>query len=229
MIQAFVSRPNWNLPVFQKWIDAVYVKLSEVGIGHKTIGVNVQAISCPMDEVIELMNKCDGTIVFGLPQSIMNKGKIKGSDFEGAKWYGTDWNQIEGAISLSLGKPTLIIKWKGMSGGIFDRGSCNAFLHEIESPSLEKINDLLPLLHRFKDKCEDSSNVGKRVSGLSRGNSELVENDGVLWKRRGEGFEKFPRCPECANHPPMMEFPPGSNEMWACPANHTFSYDVAHP
>ena len=58
---------------------------------------------------------------------------------------------------------------------------------------------------------------------------ELVMNDGVMWKRNATGFEARPYCPTCRSHPVMMEFPPHSKQMWACPSDHSFAYDSKPP
>ena len=59
--------------------------------------------------------------------------------------------------------------------------------------------------------------------------TEMVEYSGLLWKRTTTGFEQGLYCPACNNHPLMMGFPPGSADMWACPANHTFDYAIEPP
>jgi len=44
------------------------------------------------------------------------------------------------------------------------------------------------------------------------------EHFGVLWKRMGKGFEPFPYCKQCANHPVMYGQPPFGDEpeLWQC-------------
>jgi hypothetical protein len=74
-------------------------------------------------------------------------------------------------------------------------------------------------------RCEE---LEARLLRLERP-TEMVEYSGLLWKRTTAGFEQRPYCPECNNHPVMMGFPPGSADMWACPANHTFDYAIKPP
>ena len=89
---------------------------------------------------------------------------------------------------------------------------------------------------------EEIASLRAKVSRLETENADLraqlqraqpqsggfVEHDGLLWKRTTSGFERRPYCPRCADRPVMMEFPPGSREMWVCPSNHTFAHD-SHP
>jgi class 3 adenylate cyclase len=56
--------------------------------------------------------------------------------------------------------------------------------------------------------------------------SEFKKYMGLLWKRTATGFEPRPYCPECPSHPVMSGFPPGSEDMWACPSDHTFDYST---
>lgn len=50
--------------------------------------------------------------------------------------------------------------------------------------------------------------------------NQFHEFAGVLWKRDGNGFERAPYCPECANHPVMFGQPPHpliiNPHMWQC-------------
>lgn len=67
----------------------------------------------------------------------------------------------------------------------------------------------------------------KQKQGMTQ--ETFVENDGILWKRANDGFEKRPYCPICPNHPVMMGFPPGGSDLWTCPFNHTFDFHSNPP
>jgi hypothetical protein len=87
-----------------------------------------------------------------------------------------------------------------------------------------------------KENASLKTENARLASDLQKAQSEIqhlkptgmVENDGLLWKRTPSGFDRRPYCPRCDDHPVMMEFPPGSRELWACPSDHTFAYD-SHP
>lgn len=88
-----------------------------------------------------------------------------------------------------------------------------------------------------KENASLKTENARLVSDLQKAQSEiqrlkpagLVENDGLLWKRTPSGFDRRPYCPHCTDHPVMMEFPPGSGEMWTCPSNHTFAFESRPP
>ena len=49
---------------------------------------------------------------------------------------------------------------------------------------------------------------------------EFVENMGTLWRKSKEGgFERFPYCKRCSDHPVMTPF----GDMFICDAGHTIS------
>ena len=76
-------------------------------------------------------------IYFGLTlkQIHVNKGVLK----QGTKYerkiqdldLPTPWNQIEAAIAFALEIPTIIIREEGIEGGIFDIGSSDHYIHQV--------------------------------------------------------------------------------------------------
>jgi hypothetical protein len=55
----------------------------------------------------------------------------------------TPWNQLEAGILFGLGLPLLIIRESGISGGIFDAGVTDVFIHHMPAPgNNEGLNDV---------------------------------------------------------------------------------------
>jgi hypothetical protein len=48
----------------------------------------------------------------------------------------TPWNHIEAGILHGLGLPLLVFAEDGISGGVFDRGVTDVFIHRMPSPSM---------------------------------------------------------------------------------------------
>ncbi len=143
----------------QQHMPLFYDHLSNLGFEPQTIGQNVVPMSSPFDEVVGLMSKCDCTIVLGTPQIIMDSGRIKDSVQSGAVRFSTEWNQIEGAISIMLRKPTLMLLHKGVMGrGIFERGAANVFVHEFYALNPAGIASIVPCLEALRDKVVVSDN-----------------------------------------------------------------------
>jgi hypothetical protein len=132
MKEVFLSRPNWIPNTFEKGINNFYNLLKSIELNPRTIGQSDFPNESPLNEVINLMAKCEGTIVLGIPQIEIDNGNIKGTNINNKIILGTEWNHIEAALAYSIGHPLLIIHHKNVSRGIFDRGTCNSFLYEVD-------------------------------------------------------------------------------------------------
>ena len=132
MKHIFLSRPNWVPDTFQAGVDNFYNLLASYSLTPRTIGVSDYPSEFPLDEVIKLMKQCEGTIILGIPQIEIVSGKIKDIEINIPQQLGTEWNHIEGALAHSLNQPILVIHHLGVGRGIFDRGACNAFLHNVD-------------------------------------------------------------------------------------------------
>lgn len=64
----------------------------------------------------------------------------------------TEWNQIEAAISIMLGKPTLMMLHKGVAArGLFDRGAANVFVHEFHTLNTKWLDEIKPKLIALRE------------------------------------------------------------------------------
>ena len=137
MKEIFVSRPNWIPEKFENGINSFYNLLKANELNPRTIGQSDYPNKSPLDEVIGLLKKCEGTIVLGIPQIEITSGLIKGKKIVSNLQLGTEWNHIEAALSHSLDLPMLIIHHETIERGIFDRGACNSFLHSVNMEKLD--------------------------------------------------------------------------------------------
>jgi len=153
MIKAFLSRPNWVPVHIDNHLNKLYSKMAELGIEAKTIGTNVTSFASPFDEVVSLMNKCQCTIVLGIPQIRVHAGTIKSKEIDSSISLPTEWNHIEAAISIMLHKPTLMMIHKGVSPrGLFERGAANVFVHEFHTMGSKWVEDTIPKLIELKER-----------------------------------------------------------------------------
>lgn len=152
VIDVFLSRPNWVPDHVEKQFSKFYPLLEENGFRPRTIGKDVVPISTPFQHVVNLMNKCQCTIVLGLPQIRVNEGRLKGKEIEKAFSLPTEWNQIEAAISIMLNKPTLMMLHQGVAArGLFDRGSANVFVHEFHTLGHQWLKEIEPKLVALRE------------------------------------------------------------------------------
>jgi hypothetical protein len=82
------------------------------------------------------------------------------------------------------------------------------FLKELIAEKDRRIAELEQENARLKREATRSSVVSPA--------DDLVEHEGLLWKRKPDGsFEETARCPECQR--PMAAFPPGPHsDSWDC-------------
>lgn len=154
MIDLFLSRPRWVKPHIDNHLKKLfYPLLKESGFNPLSIGVNVVPLATPFDDVVDLMKKCQCTIVLGFPQLRVTAGTLKGEDLAKSFSLPSEWNQIEAAISIMLNKPTLMMLPKGVAArGIFERGAANVFVHEFYAAGPRWVEGMVPKLLALRQK-----------------------------------------------------------------------------
>ena len=137
MKNIFLSRPTWIDTKYKQGLDGFTRFLMAHNFTPRTLGTTDYPTNSPLDEVIALMKKCDGAIILGYPQIIVETGVLKNEPIEAPIILGTEWNHIEAALAYSLNIPLLVIHDSAVSRGIFDRGTLNSFLYStnFENPA----------------------------------------------------------------------------------------------
>lgn len=216
MIDVFVSRPNWIPEQFDEGIKCFYVLLKANGLNPRTIGQTDFPSKSPLDEVILLLKKCQGTIVLGIPQIEISSGKIKGKDIDCEIQLGTEWNHIESALSHSLNLPLLIVHHKTIVRGIFDLGASNSFLHKVDM-----MNTVWPLSQGISGALIDWKNELKNPAVQNPSFTGSIVKPSLKW-----GAYKFEGkiglyCPVCYEKEDL--FIPVSrvnSRVYQCPSCH---------
>jgi hypothetical protein len=93
----------------------------------------------PLKEVIQIARRCSGGVVLGFAQFEAEKGVFKPGTEEpkpvqNAR-FATPWNQLEAGILFALKLPVLVFREQGISGGVFDDGVTDVFVHKMPSAS----------------------------------------------------------------------------------------------
>lgn len=152
MIETFVSRPNWAPNAIEHRLEGFYQLLADTGFKANTIGKSQAPLMSPFEDVRRLMKKCKCTIVLGLPQIFMHSGTVKHQPITSNLNLATEWNQIEGTMSLMMNLPTLVLLHKTVAArGIFDRGAANVFVYEFDSLDATWPNSVRPALQALKE------------------------------------------------------------------------------
>lgn len=121
----------------------VYGVLAQVGLQPRTVGSTDRGLFNPLHEVRTLARHCAGGIVLGYHQisarMVLAKARERTTrrivDVEIEEYFApTPWNQLETGILFGLGLPLFVLRQNGITGGIFDEGASDVFVHEMPMP-----------------------------------------------------------------------------------------------
>jgi hypothetical protein len=129
-----------------------YTLLESMGFSPQTVGENVVPMRSPFEEVRDLMQDCQCTIVLGTHQISANDVKIK-SVAQDRINLPTEWNQIEATMSMMLDLPTLVLLHQHIAArGVFERGAANLFVHNFDARERGWAIKLAPALMALKNR-----------------------------------------------------------------------------
>ena len=138
MPHVFVSRPTELATEQSNLYRHMETWLSERDLKVRTVGVTDFTNKTPLVKVGDVMRECSGAIIMGFRQMEVRSAIEKpGTKYERARkriYLPTPWNQIESGIAFTMHLPMLIVKEKGVVGGIFEMGSTDQYVHSIELP-----------------------------------------------------------------------------------------------
>jgi len=141
MRDVFVSKPSALADYQQNFWEKLKARLEARGINPRTVGATDYPSNAPVGKVKEVMNECHGAIILGLKQIRIMEGAAKeGTDKQeplAEYLLPTAWNHIESGMAFALGLPILIVKEAGISGGLFEKGASEKYIHEVTLPGDE--------------------------------------------------------------------------------------------
>jgi heme-degrading monooxygenase HmoA len=164
MINIFVSRPTWIAEEFKEGLAGFLAFLDTQDIKPRTLGSTDYAIEPPLDEVITLMNDCQGAIILGYPEIYVTKGTIKEEEKTNFL-LPTEWNHIEATLAYTTKKPLLVIHHKGISRGIYEHGAMSKFIHEkdLSEPNWFKSDDMVGVLKKWKESISKKTQSSRKL------------------------------------------------------------------
>src|SRR5262245_52894524 len=137
-IPVFVSAPSPdNLSPEQEESAAMILDLvTRYKLEWRALGRSDYPNDLPLSEVLRMVRHCSGGIMLGFEQFRATAGESKpGSPkakvAHSVVSFPSPWNQLEAGILFSCGLPVLIFCEPGISGGIFDIGTSEMFIHQM--------------------------------------------------------------------------------------------------
>jgi hypothetical protein len=143
-IPVFVSCPTALNKTQTAARQIILRELDDLMIEPRALGTSDYPTDLPLREVYVLATHCSGGVILGFEQFFC-KSVIKKRGTEDRKKidsvpFPTPWNQLEAGILYSLELPLLVFMEEGISGGIFDLGTTDIFLHKMPKPNISKQN-----------------------------------------------------------------------------------------
>lgn len=137
-IPVFVSSPT-KLNASQQAVRlAIFDSLAAYGLEPRALGQSDYPTQLPLREVLVIARRCAGALILGFEQHFASSVEIRRGlpECEGGGCsqnvsYPTPWNHLEAGILFALGLPQLVFREQGVTGGIFDNGVSDAFIHQM--------------------------------------------------------------------------------------------------
>jgi hypothetical protein len=140
-IPVFVSSPSPENLSEEQQARALVIQglIHRNKLEWRALGQSDYPIHVPLKEVIRMVQHCAGAVILGFSQLRVTAGTAKVGSTRAREIADpielpTPWNQLEAGIVASSNLPLLIFKEKGVSGGIFDLGTYEVFVHDMPSP-----------------------------------------------------------------------------------------------
>src|SRR5271166_2314308 len=133
-IPIFVSAPTTLTDDQEDSRKLILCELERNALEPRALGRSDYPTELPLREVLTIARHCAGGIILGFRQVRADSGAIKAGTSEEKKitsptHYPTAWNQLEAGILYSLALPLLVFKEEGITGGVFDNGVTDVFIH----------------------------------------------------------------------------------------------------
>jgi hypothetical protein len=143
-IPVFVSSPSpENLsPEQQASADVIHTLLVRYKLEWRSLGRSDYALDLPLREVLRMVKHCSGGIILGFHQFEAASGEFRAGSVTAQPVSGvsfpTPWNQMEAGILFSADLPMMIFREPGITGGVFDIGTSEVFIHPIPTASMSE-------------------------------------------------------------------------------------------
>jgi hypothetical protein len=147
-IPVFVSCPTSLSPEQDSARKIIMHHLKRYRLEPRALGRSDYPTEFPLKEVLVIARHCAGGIILGFEQfrslsGISKPGAPDEKRLGNEVSFPTPWNDLEAGILFGLGLPLLIFKEDHVTGGVFDAGVTDVFVHPIpETRNDDGLNDV---------------------------------------------------------------------------------------
>lgn len=141
-IPVFVSCATSLSPEQNVSRELVLQELDRFGLEPRAVGRSDYPTDLPLREVYTLAKRCSGGVILGFgqfeaPEGVWKPGTPEARPTKSPVLIPSAWNHLEAGLLFSLKVPLLVFKQEGISGGVFDNGVTDVFVHRMPQPSLD--------------------------------------------------------------------------------------------
>ncbi|MGA2904354.1 MAG: hypothetical protein ABSD98_11020 [Candidatus Korobacteraceae bacterium] len=144
-IPVFVSCPTSLNPQQDAARAVILAELKKLGLEPRALGRSDYPTDYPLREVAIIAQHCSGGVILGFEQFYTDRGTWKRGSAESKSLrspvsFPTAWNHLEAGVLFSLHLPLLVFKEPNVSGGVFDSGVTDVFIHKMPVPPLKAVD-----------------------------------------------------------------------------------------
>ena len=135
-IPVFVSSPTALTTKQENARKRIVNELKNLGFEPRALGRSDYPSDYPLKEVLVIAKHCAGGVILGFEQfrtetGFWKHGTPKQKEQTSETQFPTPWNNLEAGVLFALKKPLLVFKEQSISGGIFDNGVSDVFIHQM--------------------------------------------------------------------------------------------------
>jgi hypothetical protein len=121
-------------------LEQILLHLHDFGLEPRTLGQSDYPTAFPLLEIFVIAKHCSGGVILGFEQMTVTAGVKKPGTSQESQILQplavpTPWNNLEAGILFGLGLPLLIFREPKISGGVFDPGVTDVFVHDMPAGS----------------------------------------------------------------------------------------------
>lgn len=140
-IPVFVSCPTTLNAKQNAARSRILVQLERLGLEPRALGRSDYPTEYPLREVAVIAKHCSGGVILGFeqfraPSGVWKRAAKGKTAAKQAVIFPTPWNHLEAGILFGLKLPLLVFREPGISGGVFDNGVTDAFVHTMPQGNL---------------------------------------------------------------------------------------------
>lgn len=141
-IPVFVSCPTSLSRKQESSRQMILRELKRMQFEPRALGRSDYPTECPLREVDVIAKHCSGGVILGFEQTyastiVEKRGIPKKKKTHRNVVMPTPWNHLEAGILFGLDLPLLVFKEHGISGGVFDNGVTDNFVHSMPTENLD--------------------------------------------------------------------------------------------